>query len=113
MTTAQQDCPSSQEPKITGNSGNTGNGQSCRGFQALPPYKKSGNNWQHTPDIQHKRAPIPRYSLITVAGHIGTGNTLQSWRPRRSGLLPVLPLLPVFLKSQEHWIKCNSAGVAP
>lgn len=38
----------------------------------------------------------------------GIGN---AWRPRFTGLLPLLPLLPVFLKSQEHWITGNKAEV--
>lgn len=29
------------------------------------------------------------------------------------GLLPLLPLLPVFLKSQEHWINSDQAEVTP
>ncbi|NNB71523.1 hypothetical protein [Pseudomonas fluorescens] len=35
----------------------------------------------------------------------------NAWRPRFTGLLPLLPLLPVFLKSQEHWITGNQAEV--
>jgi hypothetical protein len=39
-----------------------------RGLQPLPSYKKSGNNWQHTPHLQHKR-PVRHLSVvITVAG---------------------------------------------
>jgi hypothetical protein len=66
--TNNPDCPSSQEPRITGNSGNTGNGLVWRGLQPLPPYKKSGNNWQRTPDFQHKRRHRPSHLVITVAG---------------------------------------------
>jgi len=66
--TSNPDCPSSQEPRITGNSGNTGNGLVGRGLQALPPYKKSGNNWQRTPHFQHKRPALSLHLVITVAG---------------------------------------------
>jgi hypothetical protein len=34
----------------------------------LPPYKKSGNNWQHTPHFQHKGSARPLGLVITVAG---------------------------------------------
>jgi len=66
--TSNPDCPSSQEPRITGNSGNTGNGLVGRGLQPLPPYKKSGNNWQRTPHFQHKRPALSLHLVITVAG---------------------------------------------
>ena len=66
--TTNSDCPSSQEPRITGNSGNTGNGLAERGLQPLPPYKKSGNNWQHTPHFQHKSPALSLHLVITVAG---------------------------------------------
>ncbi|WP_324833310.1 hypothetical protein [Pseudomonas saxonica] len=39
------------------------------------------------------------------------GSIGNAWRPRFTGLLPLLPLLPVFLKSQEHWITGNHAEV--
>ena len=67
-STNHPDCPSSQEPRITGNSGNTGNGLAGWGLQPLPPYKKSGNNWQRTPHFQHKGAAQPLGLGITVAG---------------------------------------------
>ena len=60
-------CPNTQEPRIAGNSGNTGNGLAHRGFQPLPPYKKSGNNWQRTPDFHYKSASLPHALLIAVA----------------------------------------------
>lgn len=66
--TSNPDCPSSQEPRITGNSGNTGNGLVWRGLQPLPPYKKSGNNWQRIPHFQHKRSALSFHLVITVAG---------------------------------------------
>lgn len=37
------------------------------------------------------------------------GSIGNTWRPRFTGLLPLLPLLPVFLKSQEYWITSNQA----
>jgi len=39
------------------------------------------------------------------------GSNTNVWRPRFTGLLPLLPLLPVFLKSQEHWINSDEAEV--
>jgi hypothetical protein len=35
------------------------------------------------------------------------------WSPRIPGLLPLLPLLPVFLKPVEHLIKGNPDELAP
>jgi hypothetical protein len=67
-TRANQHCPNTQEPRINGNSGNTGNGLVGRGLQPLPPYKKSGNNWQRTPHCQHKGPAQPLCLVIAVAG---------------------------------------------
>lgn len=39
-------------------------------------------------------------------GSIGNG-----WRPRNTGLLPLLPLLPVFLNSQQHVYTSNPGKV--
>lgn len=39
-----------------------------RGLQPLPPYKKSGNNWQRTPHFQHKKPALSFHLVITVAG---------------------------------------------
>jgi len=55
--TSNPDCPSSQEPRITGNSGNTGNGLVWRGLQPLPPYKKSGKQLANAHLIFNIRAP--------------------------------------------------------
>ena len=108
-------CPNTQEPRIAGNSGNTGNtgnGLAHRGSQPLPPYKKSGNNWQRTPDFHYKSASLLRILGITVASGFAAGNGCQSWKPRNTWLLPPLPLLPVFLKSVEHWMTSDTAEVA-
>ena len=40
---------------------------------------------------------LPQKTEWQPNGSIGNG-----WRPRFTGLLPLLPLLPVFLKSQKH-----------
>lgn len=32
----------------------------------------------------------------------------NGWRPLNTGLLPLLPLLPLFLESQQHVYACNS-----
>jgi hypothetical protein len=71
----------------------------------LPPYKESGNNWQHTPKFQYKRARKLYFLVITVAGKntLATKSRIDNgWRPRNTGLLPPLPVLPVFFESQEH-----------
>lgn len=39
------------------------------------------------------------------------GSIGNAWRPRFTGLLPLLPLLPVFLNSQEHWISSDPVEV--
>ena len=110
-TPARHHCPNTQETIIAGNSGNTGNGLTHRGVQPLPPYKKSGNNWQRTPDFYYISASLPRALGITVASYLSVGNGCQSRRPRNPWLLPPLPLLPVFLKSMEHWITRATAEV--
>ena len=103
--------PNTQEPRIAGNSGNTGNGLTLRGFQSLPPYKKSGNNWQRTPYFHYKSTSLPSALVITVASGFAAGNGYQIWSSRNPWLLPPLPLLPVFLKSVEHWITNDSTEV--
>ncbi|WP_315244961.1 hypothetical protein [Pseudomonas fragi] len=40
------------------------------------------------------------------------GSIGNAWRPRFKGLLPLLPLLPVFFKSVEHWMASDSAEKA-
>jgi hypothetical protein len=78
--TSQPDCPSSQEPRITGNSGNTGNGFVGRGLQPLPPYKKSGNNWQRTHHFQYKRLAHSFHLVITVAGKKPVATIWKHWQ---------------------------------
>jgi hypothetical protein len=69
-----------QEPKITGNSGNTGNGLVGRGFQPLPPNKRSGNRWQHKLDSEYKRLPLLRTLVITVAGKKALATKTRIWQ---------------------------------
>ena len=57
----------SQEPKTTGNTGNTGNDLVGRGLQPLPPYKKSGNRWQHKLVFADKQSAQPCVSVLSVA----------------------------------------------
>lgn len=65
-------------------------------------------------NIRDPHSPFIWLSLLPVKnwwqqfGSIG-----NAWRPRFTGLLPLLPLLPVFLKSQEHWINSDQAEVTP
>jgi len=40
------------------------------------------------------------------------GSIGNAWKPRFMGLLPLLPVLPVFLKSQEHVYVSNSGEAA-
>lgn len=59
-------------------------------------------------NIRDRLNPSAWLSLLPVKirwqqfGSIG-----NTWRPRLTGLLPLLPLLPVFLKPQKHWITTN------
>ncbi|WP_144399818.1 hypothetical protein [Pseudomonas avellanae] len=39
------------------------------------------------------------------------GSIGNAWKPRPTGLLPLLPVLPVFLRSQEHWIYSDQSEV--
>ena len=107
--------PITQEPEITGNTGNSGNGLAGRAFQALPPNKRSGNRWQHKLVFEYKTALLTTALVITVASknhwqqNTDFGN---GWKPRITGLLPLLPLLPVFLKLEKHVYECFSCGCA-
>lgn len=49
-------------------------------------------------------SPLPVKNRWQQFGSIG-----NAWRPRFTGLLPLLPLLPVILKSQEHWNTSDQA----
>lgn len=51
-------------------------------------------------------SPLPVKKQWQQFGSVG-----NAWKPRFTGSLPLLPLLPVFLKSQEHWIRSNSGEV--
>ncbi len=74
-----QDCPNTQEPEIGGNSGNSGNGQQLRGLQAFPPYKRSGNRWEHTHFFEYKSQSQTFLLVITVPTKkgVGTKNALS------------------------------------
>ena len=50
---------------------------------------------------------LPQKSVWQRNGNIGHG-----WRPRFTGLLPLLPLLPPFFESQEHVYMSNLGMVA-
>lgn len=64
-------------------------------------------------NIRDRLTPSAWLSLLPVKirwqqfGSIG-----NTWNPRFTGLLPLLPLLPVFLKPQEHWITSNQGEAA-
>jgi hypothetical protein len=51
-------------------------------------------------------------SLLPVKNRWQQNSQLgNGWRPRIPWVLPLLPLLPVVLKSQEHVYVCNSGEV--
>lgn len=50
--------------------------------------------------------------LPQKSGWQQNGNKKHVWRPRFTGLLPPLPLLPHFLNSQEHVYVSNPGEVA-
>ncbi|MFJ3368946.1 hypothetical protein [Pseudomonas sp. NPDC086251] len=52
-------------------------------------------------------SPLPVKKRWQQFGSIG-----NAWKPRFTGPLPLLPLLPLFLKSQEQWIRSNPGEVA-
>ena len=115
--TPKHDCPYSQEPRIGGNSGNSGNNQAGRGLQLFPPNKKSGNKWEHTIAFQYKRAPQLTALVITVPTKIEVGTKweqkITSASPGLHGLFPLYPLFPPFLNSQEHLYVSNPGMVTP
>ena len=115
--TAKHDYPYSQEPRIGGNSGNSGNSQQCRGLQTFPPNKKSGNKWEHTIVFQYKSADRLPCLVITVPTKNGVGT---NWEQKNTaggrvftGLFPLFPLFPHFLNSQEHLISSYQGMVTP
>lgn len=64
-------------------------------------------------NIRGRLPPFILLSLLPVKNRWQQfGIISHAWRPRFTGLLPVLPLLPVFLESQEHWITSNPGKVA-
>lgn len=60
-------------------------------------------------NIRDPHFPFIWLSLLPVKNRWQQiGSIGNAWRPRFTGLLP---LLPVFLKSQEHWINSDQAEV--
>lgn len=65
-------------------------------------------------NIRDRLNPSVWLSLLPVINRWQQfGSIGNAWRPRFTGLLPLLPLLPVFLKSQEHWISSDQVEVTP
>lgn len=63
-------------------------------------------------NIRDPHSPFIWLSLLPVKNRWQQfGSIGNAWRPRFTGLLPLLPLLPVFLKSQEHWINSDQPEV--
>ncbi|WP_158286942.1 hypothetical protein [Pseudomonas sp. RW409] len=63
-------------------------------------------------NISKRFNPSVWLSLLPVKNRWQRNGSIgNAWRPRFTGLLPLLPLLPVFLKSQEHWITNNRGEV--
>ncbi|MNJ67635.1 hypothetical protein D3C77_638250 [compost metagenome] len=116
-STTSRDCPYPQEPRFSGNSGNSGNIQQGRALQPFPPNKKSGNKWEHTIAFQYKRGAHPHCLVITVPTKNGVGT---NWEQENTpggrefiGAFPPFPLFPHFLNSQEHLIGSYQGLVTP
>ncbi|WP_146117479.1 MULTISPECIES: hypothetical protein [Pseudomonas] len=63
-------------------------------------------------NIRDPHLPFIWLSLLPVKNRWQQFGSIDSaWRPRFTRLLPLLPLLPVFLKSQEHRIASDQAEV--
>lgn len=81
--------------------------EACSRFHPIKRVATTGNTHLIF-NIRDSFAPLVWLSQLPVKiwwqqfGSIG-----NTWSPRFTGLLPLLPLLPVFLKSQEHWITSN------
>jgi len=83
-------------------------------YSRCHPIKKvaTTGNAQLTFNIREQLNPSAWLSLLPVQNRWQQfGSIGNTWRPRFTGLLPLLPLLPVFLKSQEHWIASDQAEV--
>lgn len=96
MTTAavNHECPYSQEPKIGGNNGNSGDSQKSRGLQPFPPYKKSGNKWEHTPTFQYKSTALLCLLIITVPTKKRVGTNWERSTPLETLGVPTVPTVP-------------------
>lgn len=92
--TAKHECPNSQEPRIGGNSGNGGNNQKSRGLQPFPPYKKSGNKWEHTPTFQYKSTALLCLLIITVPTKKRVGTNWERSTPLETLGVPTVPTVP-------------------
>ena len=63
-------------------------------------------------NIRNPHFPSIWLSLLPVKNRWQQfGSSGNAWRPRFTGLLPLLPLLPVLLRSQEHWISSDRVEV--
>ncbi|WP_198830839.1 hypothetical protein [Pseudomonas sp. MF5691] len=83
-------------------------------YSRCHPIKKvaTTGNAHLTFNIRDRLSPFIWLSLLPVKNRWQQfGSIGNAWRPRFTGLLPLLPLLPVFLKSQEHWITSDQAEV--
>lgn len=108
VATVNHECTYPQEPEIGGNSGNSGNGQQNRGLQPFPPYKKSGNKWEHTSNLQYKSALLLCLLVITVPTKKRVGTNWERSTPRKHWAFPLFPLFPPFLNLEEHVYVSNS-----
>ena len=60
-------------------------------------------------NIRDPHFPFIWLSLLPVKNRWQQFGSIDSgWRPLNTGLLPLLPLLPLFLESQQHVYACNS-----
>jgi len=64
-------------------------------------------------NIRERLSPSAWVSLLPVKIRWQRFESISNvWSPRFTGLLPLLPLLPVFLRSQEHWTTSEQGEVS-
>ena len=73
----------------------------------------TGGNTNSFLNIRQRCSPLPWLLLLPVKNHWQQNTDFgNGWKPRITGLLPLLPLLPVFLKLEKHVYECFSCGCA-
>ena len=87
-------------------------GMACRGCHPIKKVATTGNthlrfNIRALSDCNFWLSLLPQKNVRQQNGTFGNG-----WSPRIPGMLPLLPLLPVFFEPQEHVYVSNPDRVA-